>query len=190
MTIYYEEWLKKECACEGCSWRGTAEESVRGRMHRGIYLELYCPKCSQLLDVLIFPETHSCAQKKDGLTPEQLKTQEQAEEEERRYRAQCLASAGQLPELPDGDLALVWDQQEGETRILHGDTVVWSEPVAYEGFERYERIALLLKEKYGERVKDLTPTDRSLLFLYGDYAPSLEYVRKVRKGLFGVDAQV
>jgi hypothetical protein len=190
MTIYYEEWMKKEYVCEGCSWQGTAEASVRGGLHRGIYLELYCPQCNQLLDVVIFQETHSCGHKKEGLTEEQLKALQEAEQEERQYREQCLRSAGQLPDLPDGDLPLVWDQVEGDTQILNGEAVIWSEPVAYEGFERYERIALLLKEKYGDRVKDLAPTDRSLLFLYGDYAPSLDYVAKVRKELFGVDARI
>lgn len=186
MTIYYEAWLDKEYICEGCAWHGIAKDSARGWMHRGIYLDLNCPQCGDLLDVIIFEEEkHSCDHKKEAMTEEQL----QADEEERRYRAHCLVAAEQLPELPDGDLNLVWDQVEGETRILRGDTVVWSEPLAYEGFERYERIARFLKEKYGDRVRDLVPADRSLLFLYGDYTPSLEYLRKVRKELFGVDAK-
>lgn len=190
MTIYYEEWLQKEYTCEGCSWQGNAEASVRGRMHQGIYLDLNCPQCGDLLDVVIFEQGNTCEHKKEGMTEEQLKETEQAEAEERQYREQCLSSTGQLPELPEGELSMVWDQHEGETRILHGDTMVWSEPVAYEGFARYERIALLLKEKYGDRVKDLAPTDRSQLFLYGDYAPALEYLRKVRKELFGVDVRI
>lgn len=190
MTIYYDEWLKKEYTCEGCAWQGSAESTSRGMMYRGIYLDLNCPQCGELLDVMIFEEGKSCSHKKEGMTEEQLKALEQAEEAERSYRAQCLGSAGQLPELPDEDLTLVWDQQEGNTRICHGDTLVWSEPVAYEGFERYERIARLLKEKYGNSLKDLAPTDRSMLFLYGDYTPSLEYVRKLRKELFGVDTEI
>lgn len=189
MTIYYKEWLRKEYACGGCPWNGTAEASVRGGLHRGIYLELYCPQCSGLLDIIILPEEKACAHAKEAMTEEQLKALQAAEEEERTYRKKCLASTEQLPDLPEGDLFLIWDQDEGETVIRHGDTVIWKEPVAYEGFERYERIALLLKEKYGDRVKDLVPTDRSLLFLYGDYAPSLEYMAKLRRELFGVDAK-
>ncbi len=188
MTIYYEEWMQKEYACEGCSWKGTAESSVRGGLHRGIYLELYCPECSGLLDIIILPEEKACAHAKKAMTEEQLQAMKAAEEEERRYREQCLASIEQLPDLPEEVLSFKWDQDGGDTVILLGDTVVWREPVAYEGFERYERIALLLLAKYGDRVKDLEPTPRSLLFLHGDYAPSLEYVAKLRRDFFGVNA--
>jgi hypothetical protein len=119
------------------------------------------------------------------LTEEQQREREEAEEQERLYRAQCLQAADQLPELPDGDLNLVWDQEEGQTLIRSGDTVIWSEPLAYEAFDRFERIALILKEKYGVRIKDLSPTNRSMLFLYGDYYPSMEYVTRLRKDIFG-----
>lgn len=186
MTIYYKEWIDKECECGKCGWQGVAASCVRGALHRGIYLELYCPECSELVDLIILPEERMCAHGAEGLTPEQLKAREEAEEEKRQFLERCLASPEQLPDLQDKEMLLLWDQEKGDTRIMLGDTVIWSEPVAYEGFERYERVALILKEKYGDRVKDLIPSDRSMLFLYGDYCPSLEYVRKVRKELFGV----
>jgi hypothetical protein len=190
MTIYYEEWLEKEYTCGECSWHGTAKDTGRGRMHREMFLDLCCPECSGFIDLIIFPPEKGCGGSQEGLTEEQLKALKEAEEQEKCYREQCLRSVDQLPELPDGDLCLVWDQEGAETRIRNGETVIWSEPVAYEAFDRYERIALLLKEKYGARVKDLTPTDRSKLFLYGDYAPALDYLKKVRKELFGVDAAI
>jgi hypothetical protein len=186
MTIYYKEWMDKECGCGKCSWCGTAGTCVRGGLHRGIYLELYCPECSELVDLIILPEERLCSHGAEGLTPEQLKAREDADKEKRRFLELCLSSPEQLPDLEGEEMILAWDQDKGDTRILLGDTAIWSEPVVYEGFERYERVALVLKEKYGERVKDLVPADRSLLFLYGDYYPSMAYVRKVRKELFGV----
>lgn len=190
MTIHYEEWLKKEYTCGECAWHGAAEKTGRGRMHREMFLELCCPECYSFLDLIIFPAEKGCGASREGLSEEQLKALDEAEQQDRLYREQCLRSIEQLPELPEGDMNLVWDQQDGETRILNGDTVIWSEPVAYEGFDRYERIALLLKEKYGDRIRDLSPTDRSKLYLYGDYAPALDYLKKVRKELFGVDAGI
>jgi hypothetical protein len=187
MTDYYEKWTEMECACTACSWRGTAGACGRSGLHRGVYLELCCPECSSFVDLLILPEEKCCAAADEGLTEEQLQAKKEAAEQERLYREQCLKSADQLPELAGGDVTLLWDQVEGETQIRSGETVLWREPVAFEGFERYERIARLLLEKYGARVLDLVPTERSLLFLFGDYAPSLDYLRKVRKELFGVD---
>ncbi|MGA7826399.1 MAG: hypothetical protein WCA04_01980 [Geobacteraceae bacterium] len=189
MTIYTEEWKTKEYTCSGCSWSGTGGDAARGTLYRGTYLELNCPTCSEFLDVLILPAEKGCAHSREGLTEEQLRAKEEADEQERLYREKCLASADQLPELPDGEITLSWDMEQDQTQIRNGETVIWSEPVVYEGFDRFEQIALILKEKYGCRLKDLVPTDRSKLFLYGDYEPSLAFLIKLRKELFGVDAE-
>ena len=186
MTIYYEGWKEKEYSCEECDWKGNGANSKSGRFHRQMFLELYCPSCSAFLDLIVFPESGHCGKDEEKLTDEQRKALREQEEQMRLYREKCLQSPDQLPEIDDPDFTLVWDQVEGETRIMKDDFVIWSEPLAYEGFDRYERIALILKDKYGSRVRDLAPVDRSLLFLYGDYAPSMDYVKKVRKELFGI----
>lgn len=190
MTIYYEEWTKKAYSCSACSWKGNGEESARGRLYRGAFLELSCPTCSEFLDVLILPSEHGCEKSRENLTEDQLKELKKAEEQERKYREKCLAAPGQLPDLSEEDITLGWDMEQGETLVTNGELVIWREPVIYEGFDRFEQVALILKEKYGTRLKDLVPTDRSKLFLYGDYEPSLAYVKKIRKELFGVDAEI
>jgi len=189
MTIYSEEWMKKEYTCNSCSWSGTGGDSARGLLYRGKFLELTCPTCSASLDVLILPAEKGCAHSLEGLSEEQLKAKEEADEQERQYLEKCLTSIDQLPNLTDGDISLSWDMEEDQTQIRNGKSVIWSEPVAYEGFDRFEQIALILKEKYGNRLKDLVPTDRSKLYLYGDYEPSLAFIVKLRKDLFGVDAE-
>ncbi len=187
MTIFYEGWQEKEYSCGSCDWKGTGGESNRGLFYRKMYLELFCPGCNSFLDLIIFPDSVGSDKDSDALAEEQKRVLQQQEEQMRQYREQCLKSPDQLPELADGDFVLLWDQLEGDTQIRKGDLIVWSEPVTYEGFERYEGIALILKEKYGSRVRDLQPTDRSMLFLYGDLASSLDFVKKVRKDIFGVE---
>jgi hypothetical protein len=189
MSIYSEGWMNKAYTCDGCSWSGTGGESVRGLPHRGKFIELTCPTCSELLDVLILPAEKGCAHSREGLTEEQLQAKEEADEQERLYREKCLSSTNQLPNLPDADMTLTWDMEQDQTQIRIGEAVIWSEPAVYEGFDRFEQIALILKEKYGNRLKDLVPADRSKLFLYGDYEPSLAFLIKLRKELFGVDAE-
>ncbi|HOP39539.1 MAG TPA: hypothetical protein PLI53_00715 [Geobacteraceae bacterium] len=190
MTIYFEEWTKKEYSCSACSWKGNGEESARGRLYRGVFLELSCPTCSEFLDVLILPPEYGCGKSRESLTDEQLRELKEAENQEREYREKCLASPGQLPDLPGEDITLSWDLEQGETLVRNGELVIWREPAIYEGFDRFEQIARILKEKYGNRLRDLVPDNRSKLFLYGDYEPSLAYLKKVRKELFGVDAEI
>ncbi|HET6420923.1 MAG TPA: hypothetical protein VFG19_12235 [Geobacteraceae bacterium] len=187
MTIFYEGWQEKEYSCGICDWKGNGGESSRGLFYRKMYLELFCPGCNSFLDLIIFPESAGCDAMSETLAEEQKQALLEQEEQMRQYRERCLKAPDQLPELTDEEFVLLWDQVEGDTQIRNGDLVIWSEPVAYEGFERYERIALILKEKYGARVRDLQPTDRSMLFLHGDFASSLDFVAKVRKELFGVE---
>ncbi len=190
MTIYYEEWKEKEYTCEECSWQGNAGSCLRGLMYRKKFLELHCPSCQSMLDLIIFPEESGCGNSQENLTDAQKAAREEEEKQWKIYHGKCLQSRDQLPDLPDAEFILAWDQVEGETQIRKEDFVVWSEPVAYEAFDRFEKISLILKDKYGARVKDLIPTNRSQLLLYGDYAPAIDHVRRVRKELFGSAADV
>jgi hypothetical protein len=179
MTIYFEGWQEKEFACEECGWQGNGDTCKTGNMYRKMFLELYCPSCNEIVDIIDFSSFEGCGKHKEK------SADEQEEQQQKEYRALCLQSPEQLPDLQDDVFELLWDQEGGDTQIKKGDLVIWSEPVAYEGFDRFERIALILKEKYGSSVKDLVPTDRSRLFLYGDYFPAVYHVRKIRKELFG-----
>lgn len=186
MTIYYEGWKEKEYSCSECDWQGSGASGRPGHFHRKMFLELFCPKCGEFLDLIIFPYPAGCGNDTETLADEQIKVLQEQEEQMRLYLEQCLHSPEQLPDIDAVEFTLLWDQVEGETHITLSDRIIWSEPLAYEGFDRYGKIALILHEKYGSRLKDLIPADRSLLFLYGDFASSIDYVKKVRKELFGV----
>lgn len=70
-----------------------------------------------------------------------------------------------------------------------GDHVIFSEPAVYEGYERFDEVARILKSKYGSRLTDLVPTDESHLYLYGDRLGSPELVRSIRRELFSADVR-
>ena len=97
------------------------------------------------------------------------------------FWAVALTRPEQLPDIPsDDDLYLTWDADYSEgkdqpgTVIRNGDQVLFSEPAAWEAIGdhcrdgRYEGICKILKAKYGDRVRDLVPTERSWIWLYGD----------------------
>jgi hypothetical protein len=189
MTIYYEGWKEQVFNCEECGWTGDGNSCKPGTMYRKIFLELYCPSCDEVVDIIDFSSFKGCDKGHAEQSDEQKKALAEQEELEARQLALCLQSPDQLPDLPDDDFVLIWDQKDGDTLIMKDGLAIWSEPVTYEGFIRFERIAVILKGKYGSSIKDLAPTERSKLFLYGDYLPSLSYVRKIRKELFGVIAE-
>ncbi len=100
-----------------------------------------------------------------------------------------LHSTRQLPEIySDDDLIFVWDEQEADPIpqivIRYGNTIIWKEFSYYECYNRFEPIAMLLQQKYGKRVKDLIPTRRSEINLYGDCKTAESIVGLVQGNLW------
>jgi hypothetical protein len=61
--------------------------------------------------------------------------------------------------------------------------VIWREPAYFECYHRFGEVLALLNVKYGARVRDLAPTPRSLLYLYGESFVGPEFVRTLREKL-------
>jgi hypothetical protein len=74
---------------------------------------------------------------------------------------------------------------ERRTIILYGDRVLFSEPALWEGYERFEEICKIVRDKYGKNVTDLVPTSASEMYLYGDVLSSPDFVNNVRRKVFG-----
>lgn len=96
-----------------------------------------------------------------------------------------LLSPRQLPDLSGEPLILTWDQIDADSIIRHGNTIVWREKTGWEVYERFEEIAVVLKHKYGDRLIDLVPTQRSLYALYGDSSRAYAHVSSARQALAG-----
>ena len=73
-----------------------------------------------------------------------------------------LYSPKQLPELEGDSLTLTWDQIDADSIISHGDRIVWRERTGWEVYDRFEEITEILHHKYGPRLIDIVPTQRSL----------------------------
>src|SRR5207247_2371466 len=91
--------------------------------------------------------------------PTRRKWGEQRQQEEQQILAR-------LPEIDEREFVLTWEleacgdvgRDEGRCWVIkHGDRVLYREPAHYEDYHRYELLARVLREKYGERIKDLAP---------------------------------
>lgn len=112
------------------------------------------------------------------------------------FESKRLQGPEQLPDIDEEKFALTWDiagEQDptaGEwpnTVIRHGDRVLYTEPANFEGYWRYEEVARIVRQKYGERITDLIPTPESRLFLWGDDCTAPFTVQHVRKEVFGAE---
>jgi hypothetical protein len=107
---------------------------------------------------------------------------------QQRFDAAKLVNKEQLPEVDSTSFTLTWDfvEKNGEelTIIRHNDRVLLAEPASWEGYERFERVCKIVREKYGARVTDLIPTRRSELYLWGDDLSCPDFVKTVWQTIF------
>jgi hypothetical protein len=105
-----------------------------------------------------------------------------------RRRSDQRAILDRLPEIPAPAFTLTWEL-DSEARawvIRHDGRPIYSEPAAHQAYHRFEFLARLLRQKYGDRVRDLVPvsTPEADFYLYGDYLGSLARVEAARKRHF------
>lgn len=99
-----------------------------------------------------------------------------------------LKSPDELSDLPESEIVLLWDfkeEQDGTswTVIRHGDQILWTERAVYEGAERFMEVMEVLRQKYGNRLVDLCPTEASSLDLYGDRIRTIDWIEQARASL-------
>lgn len=107
------------------------------------------------------------------------------------YERRKLREPSQLPPIDSPSFTLEWDwgdcpgaEWRGETHIKHGGAVIFAEPAVYEGYERFIEVAEILRARYGTALRDLVPTARSELYLYGDRMSSPGKVADARRRVF------
>ena len=94
-----------------------------------------------------------------------------------------LYSPRQLPELVGDDIVLTWDQEDADSIISHGDRLVWREWTGWEVYDRFEEICVVLKHKFGSRLRDIIPTPRSEYALFGDSSAAAFHISAARESL-------
>ena len=97
--------------------------------------------------------------------------------------AEQLESPEQLPEIKGRKLVFIWDQEDADSIVKCGDTLVWRERTGWEVYPRFGEIAVILQRKYKARIKDLVPAPGSEFALYGDSSRGSPYVQAVRAQL-------
>ncbi len=183
---YLGDWRTRILTCPICGWTGTFEE---GLVEYHDYLQdCSCPgdhdqSFPPMLAVLSYPTLEDYKENWDSLSEDEKAYARAIEASVNRFEQGKLKSPDQLPDLNEPALDLVWDEEVDETVIRFCDQVIWREPVRYEGYWRYEEIVDLLLEKYGTRLRDLEPTERSWMDLYGDKMGAPQQIDRTRAEL-------
>ena len=113
--------------------------------------------------------------------------------EQRQREAQHILE--RLPEISEPEFMLTWDletsgsglEEQRDWVIRHGGRVIYREAARTEDYHRFELLARLLRQKYGNRIRDLVPAENDAVayYLYGDFLGAPSRVEAARKRNFG-----
>jgi hypothetical protein len=187
VSNYYDGWQEKTYVCRHCGWAGPGKALERGDRFAALF-ELDCPRCHGRLLTVSYPTLAESRANWDKVAEADKRAVEIIEARSAEFERRALRRPDQLPDIEGPPFFLIWDQSEeafGDLRILRGSRIIHSEPGFYDYYERYIEIAQIVRQKYGERVLDLEPTERSKLSLYGDRLASIGIVANARRRIFG-----
>jgi hypothetical protein len=185
---YFDDWKDYVLECPKCRWSGKFEQGAVEYFAE--LMDCCCPQCNSLdapmLAIVSYPTLQELRANQDK--PGIREYVERIDAGFDRFEREKLREPGQLLEINEDSFALTWDfdasnPDDERTLIKHGDTVVFSEPARWEESERFHQIAEILKQKYGNRISDLIPTERSEMRLWGDKSTAPDYVESVRDKL-------
>ncbi len=181
MADYYGTWKEDTYVCDKCSWEGTGEQCTQGEMFKDLF-EINCPSCQERLDVVLYPTIEESCANWDKVSDQDKIIVLAHEQLTKDFETKCLNSPEELPDVDGDHLVFVWDfiWDDYLAIIRFGEKVIWREPAFYEGYTRFREVAIILKEKYGERLKDLAPAQRSYNALLGDSFSADETIQMVR----------
>lgn len=149
-------------------------------------MELYCPKCSTKLDLIVFPtyaETMQAVADGKKVDPADIATHEYRKNLQAQWEKEKLNSPQQLPEIQGNELEFIWDKEKHELWeadyyvIIQDGKTVWREPAFYEDAPRFSEVVEIFKKKYGERFKEMAVTWAALDSLMGDKLGYWSYVK-------------
>ena len=175
---YYDDWKVQSQTCRDCGWQGTGEDATFGDIY-ATFGEVLCPRCNAILFVLAWPTTEESRQNWDKLDDAGKRQVIRRETRDQDIARRSLKAPENLPELDGEELIFGWDQQGDDMLITYGDQIIWRKPVFYEGSDRFAEVAEILRQKYGDRLRDLVPSEQSKLYLYGDWTYTVTKVEQI-----------
>lgn len=206
-------WGKSEIDCPHCKWRGRPKMSMVEfdvTFRRGEPAAFHCPACFKDIGFVDFFSFEDALANWDDLSEESRAIALHNAAVDRLRRSPRLVGPAQLPDLEGDELRFTWHLEKGEMGsaivLSVGDRTVWSQLLGAEseGFNVYSRVASILKERYGARVRDFVPTAEVVVklaemdsWVYQDMGwttPGQIWgtdaaVRRLRRKLFGASGE-
>lgn len=184
MSQYYT-YKEQNFVCRKCKWKGRGAQASEGDIINWDSMEILCPKCYNLLTVVMFPTYDETM--KYGTVKEKAYAQKRKAFHERVYSSR-LKNAEELPDIDEKKIVITLheeapceDKEDGYIVLYYRETEIWREIRTYEYYGRYIELGNILKEKYGTRLVDFVAEYTT--YLGGDHLFAFDKVREFRNSL-------
>lgn len=188
MPENYNTWRGKSSVCDECGLGGIGKEYKQREMFENLFA-INCLSCGRVLSAIPNPTIEQSSANWDKAGDAEKIRIQACEQFIEVAKVRCLQLPEQLPEVKGDNLIFVWDMRKDKrgrenTVISNGEQTIWQEPCFYEGIDRFAQVARILKRRYGDSLKDFVPTERSLMWLWGDDLYAIEKIQKIRDRLW------
>lgn len=181
---YFSDYENEPLVCPECGWRGAWTEGLHE--HFESLVDCSCPAkgCSgPMLAIVSHPTVDEWADQKGSLSTAEQAYGDAQVAFQKKFEAVSLKDASQLPELEGEGLDLVWDKDGAETVLRHEGREIWREPSLWGSYTRFMEVLILVKARYGNRIRDFAPAPGSQMDLYGDEITAYRQVDNARAEL-------
>ena len=164
-----DRWEEMSFHCDHCGADATGSQLGSGEIH-DTFFEKTCPRCGEMVAMITRPHISELLTNLDRIPGERHAEILAFAESCRQWHAAKLHREEQLPDIAADHLVLVWDEDHAtsEIEVRCGEREIYRGPTSWEYYDYFIEACKVLRRKYGDRLHDVVPTERTFQGLWGD----------------------
>ena len=171
-----DPWQDLLYRCPHCGLETPGKDLAPGDLH-DTFFSRDCPACGNSVVCIERPLVNDLLANIDNLSPEIQGEVRSFAEQCAKWQKEKLHSVEQLPDIALDHIVLVWDadykgdettELNTEIVIRCGEREIYRGPSSWEYYDYFIDACKVLRRKYGNRLYDVIPTERTFNAIWGD----------------------
>ena len=184
-----DPWQDLLYRCPHCGQEAPGKDLAPGDVHDTLFA-VDCPACGNTVATIERPLVNDLLANIDNLPPEIQGEVRSFAEQCAQWQKEKLHCVEQLPDIALDHIVLVWDadyngdettELNTEIVIRCGEREIYRGPSSWEYYEYFTDACKVLRRKYGDRLHDVIPTERTLNAMWGDKLRAPDIVDAMRE---------
>jgi hypothetical protein len=184
-----DPWQDMRFLCPHCGRETPGKDLATGNMH-DTFFSCDCPACGNNVVSIERPHVTELMNNIDNLPTETAVEVRTFAEQCARWQKEKLHCVEQLPDIDLDHIVLVWDADRNghentelytEIVIRCGEREIYRGPSSWEYDDYFIDACKVLRRKYGNRLHDVIPTERTFCAMWGDKLRAPEIVEGMRE---------